>query len=234
MEKRKLRSPFLIVNVKSYVYGKQVVALAQAADEIAQRFDIDILFTTQAIDAVAVIQTCKHLFVTAQTMDGIVPGRGMGHVLPEALKEAGVEAVVLNHAECPKTISALTAAVERAKEVGLLSIVCADTPAQCAMLAQLHPDVMICEPSSLIGTGTTSNADYIFTTNRIIREIDPAIQIIQAAGVKNGDDVYQMITWGADGSGGTSGIVKAKNPNAVMEDMAKALQRAKQKREEMK
>ena len=59
-------------------------------------------------------------------MDSLTPGRGMGHVLPESLKEAGAEAVFLNHAENQKTVSELYATIKRAKELGMITIVCAD------------------------------------------------------------------------------------------------------------
>ena len=45
-------------------------------------------------------------------MDPLVPGRGMGHVLPELLKEAGAEALFLNHEENPKTVSDLYATIK--------------------------------------------------------------------------------------------------------------------------
>ena len=51
-----------------------------------------------------------------------------------------------------------------------MSIVCADTPEQCRAIAELHPTMMICEPTSLIGTGNTSNEDYIRKTNEAIRD----------------------------------------------------------------
>ena len=50
-------------------------------------------YTGQHVDLARIKNETKHVIVTAQHMDGLVPGRGMGHILPEALKAAGVEAV---------------------------------------------------------------------------------------------------------------------------------------------
>ena len=48
-------------------------------------------------------------------MDFIKPGRGIADVLPEALKAAGAQGVVLNHSERPMTLNALLKTIDRAK-----------------------------------------------------------------------------------------------------------------------
>lgn len=225
MTEVKIRKPFFIVNPKAYIYGKEVLNLALVTDELAKENDIDCLFTAQLVDIPAIVERTSHLIVTAQHMDPLVPGRGMGHVLPEALKASGVKAVVLNHAEDPLTLSNLDKTIKRAREVGLLTIVCADTVEQCKAVAQLGPDMMICEPTSLIGTGNTSDDEYIKQTNHAIRSVSPDILIMQAAGVSTGDDVYRVLRGGADGTGGTSGIIKAPDRKAKLVEMIGALKK---------
>lgn len=218
-----IKAPFFIVNPKSYLYGAEVVKLAQIADRLAQQYHIDCLFTGQLIDLPALKQATQHLIITAQTMDPLEPGRGMGQVLPEGLQSQGVGAVVLNHAEKPLTIAALDWTIKRARTLNLMSIVCADTPEQCRAVAQLHPTMMICEPTSVIGTGTISNDDYIQQTNQAVREVDPQILIMQAAGVSTVADVTHVLQLGADGTGGTSGIIQAPDWQAKLTEMMSAL-----------
>lgn len=218
-----IKAPFFIVNPKSYLYGTEVVKLAQIADRLAQQYHIDCLFTGQLIDLPALKQATQNLIITAQTMDPLEPGRGMGQVLPEGLQSQGVGAVVLNHAEKPLTIAALDWTIKRARTLNLMSIVCADTPEQCRAVAQLHPTMMICEPTSVIGTGTISNDDYIQQTNQAVREVDPQILIMQAAGVSTGADVTHVLQLGADGTGGTSGIIQAPDWQAKLTEMMSAL-----------
>ena len=50
MEKHKLRSPFFVVNPKSYLYGEELRKLATKADELCEKYDFDCLFTAQLID----------------------------------------------------------------------------------------------------------------------------------------------------------------------------------------
>ena len=222
-----LTPPFLIVNPKAYLWGAELLRLARLTDELAGQFGIATIFTAQHVDLRAVVEGTDHLLVSAQHLDGIEPGRGMGHILPEGLAAAGARAVVLNHAEHQLSLAQLDAAMRRAHEVGLLSIVCADTDAQCRAVATLGPDVMICEPTANIGTGVMDAGDYVERTTRIVKAVDPSILIIQAAGVSRGSDVARVIRQGADGSGGTSGIIKAPDWREILTEMYQALRDAK-------
>lgn len=219
----KIRKPFFIVNPKSYLYGDDAMKMAKISDELAKKYDIDCLFTGQLVDLPGIAKETNHLIITAQHMDSLKPGRGMGHVLPEALVHQGIKAVVLNHAEKPLTIAELDMTIKRAKEVGLLTVVCSDTVEQCRAIAELGPDVMICEPDSLIGTGNSSNESYISSTTKAVREVNPNILIMQAAGVSTGADVEKIMKLGADGTGGTSGIIKAPSWKGKIDEMMSAL-----------
>ena len=222
-----LRSPFFVVNPKSYLYGEEEYKLAAVAEELAVKYDVDILFTGQLVDLARIAHDFPHLFVCAQAMESLKPGRGMGHILPEALKAAGVRATFLNHAENPMTMSELTKTIARAKEVGILTVVCADDVADAKAIAQLHPDVMVCELTSLIGTGKTADESYMKATNEAVKTISPETKTLQAAGISTAEDVYKAIASGADGTGGTSGIVCAKDPVATLRKMIAALDKAR-------
>lgn len=43
----------------------------------------------------------------------------------------------------------------------------------------MNPDVILCEPSSLVGTGHTSGDDYIAETIAAVRSINPDIVIME-------------------------------------------------------
>lgn len=227
MEKAKLRRPFFVVNPKSYLYGEEVYRLAKKADELCGRYDFDCLFTAQLIDLPRIIETCPHLVPCAQAMESLTPGRGMGHILPEALQAAGVKATFLNHAENPLTVHELAATIARADEMGILTVVCADSVEEGKAIAELHPDVMVCELTSLIGTGQVAGEDYMRSSTEAVKQISPETLVLQAAGIHNGENVYDAIKYGADGTGGTSGIVAADDPFATLEEMFAALDRAR-------
>lgn len=99
-------------------------------------------------------------------------------------------------------------------------------------IAMLHPDIMVCEPTSLIGTGKVSDDDYMHATNQGVKAVSPKTLVLQAAGISTSEDVYRAILSGADGTGGTSGIVKKPNPAEALQEMIEALDRARTERED--
>ena len=85
-----LKIPFFEFGPKAYLYGEEMIKLAEYADKLAVEFDVDIIIDPQTVDIPEMTRRCKNIHVFAQHMDCISPGRGMGTVLPEALKPAGI------------------------------------------------------------------------------------------------------------------------------------------------
>lgn len=226
----KVTVPFMFVNPKSYLWGKESLELAKACDEISARTGVMIFFTCPYADLRLIAENTSHVIVTAQNMDSLKPGRGMGAVLPESLVEAGAKAVVLNHAENQKTLAELYACITRAKELGLITIVCADSTEESKAVAELNPDVILAEPTALIGTGTTADASYTVDCCREIKKVNPDTRVMIASGITTGEDVYKVVYHGADGSGSTSGIVNAPSRAGRVEEMVEALLKAVQDR----
>lgn len=227
MEKIQVQKPFFIFNPKSYLYGEELLDIVKVADELAEKYAFSVFITAPYADIRAVASNFKNVIVTSQHLDGITPGKGMGKVLPESVYQAGARATFLNHAEHPMTLSELTKAVKRANELNMMTIVCADSISEAETVAMLDPDIILCEPTELIGTGKTSDDTYIKETNDAIKNINPDILVMQAAGISSADDVYRTIMLGADGTGCTSGITKADNPKEMLKNMLAAMEKAK-------
>ena len=222
----KAESPFLVVNPKSYLYGKKSLELAKATDQVAKDTGLQIYYTCPYADIRMIRENTEHIIVCAQSMDPLVPGRGMGHVLPESLKEAGADALFLNHAENPKTVSDLYATIKRAKELEMITIVCADSTVEAKAVACMSPDIVLAEPTDLIGTGKVADDSYTIETVKAIQKIDPNVLVMIASGVSTAADCYNVIKLSADGTGATSGILKAPNPAVRVREMAEAIVKA--------
>ena len=220
-----VKPPFFEIGPKAYLYGEQMLALARAAEAASLKYDVRVIITPQYTDISMLAAETPNLLVFAQHMDPLPVGRGLGSVLPEAVKAAGASGVMLNHAEKPMAMADLRKAIKRAREVGLISIVCADSIEEAAAIAHFSPDIIVAEPSELIGTGKTSDREYVVATTGAIKAVNPDIQILQAAGIKNGDDVYRVIAAGAEATGSTSGIIKAADPAAMTDEMICAVRR---------
>lgn len=223
-----IQPPFFEIGPKAYLYGRRVSELARAADRISQRYDVRIILTPQYVDIPRVAQETQHIHVFAQHMDSIGIGPGIGSVLPEAIREAGAVGVLLNHAEKRLSLSELHRTIKRADQVGLATLVCADTPEEAAALAHLAPNIILAEPPELIGSEEAGAAgrQYVAVINERVRSIDPRIRVLHGAGIRGPRDVADIISLGAEATGCTSAVVKAPDPAATLEAMIKALREA--------
>jgi triosephosphate isomerase len=135
--------------------------------------------------------------------------------------------VVINHCEKPMSLPQMKATIGRARELDFLVFACADTLDEAKAIAQLHPDIINPEPSEIIGGGNgVSPMAYVRDSIRVIKAIDPAIMVEQAAGITSGRQVYDFIMAGSEAAGAASGIMNAPDPVAMIDEMIAATRRA--------
>jgi triosephosphate isomerase len=225
-DKRKIRVPFFEIGPKSYLYGDDILSLAKAADAASEKYDIDIIYTTPYADIRRVADKTGRLFVFAPHMDPLPIGRGLADILPESMAAAGAVGVMLNHVEKPLGLAVLCQTIQRADALGLISIVCADSITEATAIAHLSPDIIVAEPSELIGTGKTSPLEYVEESTRAVKSINPDIFVLQGAGISSGKDVYNVILAGAEATGTSSGVVKAADRDAMVDEMIRAVREA--------
>lgn len=223
-----INKPFFEIGPKAFLYGEQALEMALFADILCEKYRVEIIFTAQYTDIQPIAKAVKRLRVFAQHMDSLTPGPGVGSVLPEALKAAGAEGVLLNHSEKPLTLAELHRCIRRAGEAGLATMVCADTPEEGAAVACLGPDIVLAESPALIGAGRRGPGDFeeITRINQLIHAVRPGLPILHGAGIRNERNVFAVISAGAEACGSTSGILKAADPPAMLEKMIKAVRRA--------
>lgn len=219
----RIRAPFFEIGPKCFMWGKRMLKLAKAVDRIAEKYDLDVIITPQYPDIRLLAEHTHRVHIFAQHMDPLYPGRGLGSVLPEAVAEAGATGVMLNHAEKKLSPDVLAETIRRADEVGLATIVCADTVEEIRSVAMMKPNLIVAEPTDLIGTGVTSGMSYVTETIAAVREIDSRIMVLQGAGISGPDDVARVIRAGALATGCTSGVMKAEDPEKAAEEMLRAL-----------
>jgi len=225
----RLRAPVFEIGLKGYLYGAEAVRLAREADRMGREHGVTVIFDPQAVDIAAVARATADLLVFAQHMDPVSVGRGVGSVLPEAIREAGAVGTLLNHSERRMTLGDISRAIMRAHEVGLATLVFADSPEEAAAIAQLGPDIVLAEPPELIATSRSAGAEmrgFVERSIEAVGRIDPEIIVMCGAGIATPDDVTQMMALGVGGTGSSSGILKAADPVAMMEAMLAATGRA--------
>ena len=221
----KIRAPYFEIGPKCFMWGERMLKLAMAVDKICEKYDLDVIMTPQYADIRLLAENTSRIHVYAQHMDALVPGRGLGSVLPESIKAAGAVGVMLNHAEKKLTLDEVKATIARADEVGLATIVCADSVEEIKAIAKMSPNLIVAEPTELIGTGVASDMNYVRETIEAVRAINPDIMVLQGAGISGPDDVANVIRAGAQATGCTSGVFKAADPEAAAEEMLYTLRK---------
>jgi triosephosphate isomerase len=223
----KVRTPIVIVNFKTYTEGtgKKAVELARSAKKVNSETGVCFAVAPQFVD-IPLIVSSVDMPVFAQHIDPVKPGSYTGHVLPEAVKEAGAVGTLINHSERRLKLADIDEALTRAREVGLTAVVCTNNTAVSASVAALKPDMIAVEPPELIGTGipvSKAKPEVVTSTVDSVKRVNRDVVVLCGAGITNGEDVAAAIKLGTEGVLVASGIVKAKDPYKVMLEFAQAM-----------
>jgi triosephosphate isomerase len=222
----KLGPPIIVVNFKTYIEatGKRAVELARKAEKVSDETKVHIAVAPQFADLAAVAAAVS-LPVFAQHVDPVKPGGFTGHVLAESAKEAGAVGTLINHSERQLKLSDIDQIINIVQENHMFSIVCANNPSISTAAAMLKPDMIAIEPPELIGTGipvSKAQPQIVSGTVKRVRQVNKRVTILCGAGISRGEDVAAALKLGTQGVLVASGIVKAKDPYAIMCEFAEA------------
>jgi triosephosphate isomerase len=224
----KITPPFFELGPKAYLYGEAAWDLALFADHLCGKYQVQIIYTPQYMDIPVIARQVRDLMVFAQHMDSLEIGRGVGSVLPEALKAAGASGVLLNHSEKPIPVEEIGRTIRRADEVGLASMVCAGNLIEVEAYTKLKPNIILAEAPELIGVGKRKGDDrlVIQTIDQLVQKINKDVLVLHGAGISDEKDVYRIIAAGAQGTGSTSGVILAQDPKEMLEKMIRSVKEA--------
>lgn len=216
-----------IVNFKNYVEvsGRNSLKLAQAAEYVANRSKIKIAVAPPA-GSLANIANTVSIPVFAQHLDHSELGSTTGFIVPEIVKSYGASGSLINHSEHRLPIQTIKHLVERLRNLEMVSVVCARTPAEVRKMAEFAPDYIAIEPPELIGSGiAVSKAKPSVITRSIdaVNDVNPNVSVICGAGIVSAEDVSAAIRLGSRGILVASGIVKAKNWKVKIKELADAM-----------
>jgi triosephosphate isomerase len=222
----KLQTPMIIVNFKTYLEstGQKAVELAKSAEKVTKETGACIVLVPQFSDIAMVAETVE-IPVFAQHIDPIKPGNCTGHILAEAVKEAGAVGTLINHSEKQLKLSDIEAIITLTREKGLISCVCANNPNTSAAAAAMRPDIVSFEPPELIGTGipvSKAQPEVVNNTVKLVRKINTDAIILCGAGISQSEDVSVALKLGTQGVLVASGIVKAKDQYSILRAFADA------------
>ena len=222
-----LKTPTIVLNVKTYdeAIWQKALEIARLMDKISKETYLSLAIAVQATD-ISLCAKNVSIPVFAEHIDPIKPGSHTGWTLPEAVKEAGAIGTLINHSEHRLKLADIDICITRAKELGLDHIVCSNNIATSKAIAAFSPNFIAVEPPELIGgdiSVTTADPEIVSGSVDAVKRIDKKVKVLCGAGVKNGKDVAKALELGSDGVLLASGIVKAKDKEKVIRDLASGL-----------
>ncbi len=164
--------------------------------------------------------------ILAQHTDNVKIGSTTGFVIPELLKKSKISGSLINHSEHRIPSKDIEELVKRLRQLKMISIVCVRDVSEATKYAKLNPDYIAIEPPELIGSGkavSTEQPELITKSVQAVKNAKNSTKLLCGAGIVSGQDVRKAIELGSSGILVASGIVKAKNWSAIVEEFAKAM-----------
>ena len=219
-----MEAPLVVVNFKTYTS-----ALASAADKLGKQMaDVStyarMVAVTSAFD-LSSVSSIDGLEVWSQHLDPVGQGSHTGWLEPETAIARGATGTIINHAEHKVSLDHVRDLMAMLPE-GFPVCACAADVTEARALAKIGPTFIAVEPPELIGgdiSVTTADPTIVSDTVAAVKEVNPNVRVLCGAGVKNGQDVATAIALGAEGVLLASGVTKANNPQAVLEDLVSRL-----------
>ena len=215
-----MKIPAVIINFKTYKEstGEKAVDLAKICEKVAKETGKNVVAAVQAADIYRVSQNVS-IPVFSQHADEFEQGQNTGMITLESVKEAGAAGTLINHSEHRIGKDKIGKIVEKARKLGLITVVCAKDPSEAKELDSLNPDFIAVEPPELIG------GDISVSTAKpeVIKESVGNVKgkrLIVGAGVKTTKDVEIAAKFGSVGVLVASGVVKAKDPEKEIKGLA--------------
>lgn len=214
----------IFLNFKTYESGTGDTALAMSAivEEVSHLSGIKIIPVVQVADIREVVSSVA-IEVWSQKIDPVTFGAHTGSILPESVLEDGARGTFLNHSENRfSDFETLSKAHERAREVGLKTLIFAKDIKELEKITSLKPDFISYEPPALIGSKdksvATAEPEIIAKAAEISKK--SGIPLIVGAGVHSEEDVRTCLELGAVGVAVASDVMLSDNPKQELLDLA--------------
>lgn len=222
-----MKLPVIIVNFKTYKEstGEKAVELAKICGKVAKETGKEIVVAVQAADIYHVSQAVS-IPVFAEHVDASEQGQTTGRVTMESVKAAGASGTLVNHSERRLRIDQIEFIVRKAKDLGLITVVCANDPVTGGALNRLNPNHIAVEPPELIGGDISVSSAKPEIIEKAVQNIcgeGKCERVIVGAGVKTKEDVRKAMELGSIGVLVASGVVKAKDPEKELRKLAEGL-----------
>ena len=221
-----------IINYKNYeeISGSNAARLASIVDKVAKKYKIKIAIAPPH----HLLSSIKNYSgpILAQHVDNAKIGSTTGFVIPELLKKSKISGSLINHSEHRIPSKDIIELVERLQKLKMVTVVCVKDVAEAAKYAKLNPTYIAIEPPELIGSGKAVSTEKPELITKAVQAVSAAknnTKLLCGAGIVSGQDVRKAMDLGSSGILVASGIVKAKNWDAIIEEFAKGILKTRSK-----
>lgn len=218
-----MKAPLIVVNFKTYAEasGEKALEMAKLHAKVARETGVNIAIAVQATDLWMVVGEVD-IPVLGQHFDLADQGPFTGHITAHSLKQTGARGSLLNHSERRLGLDAIEESLDLARNLGLLTIICADTAYSGKAVSELDPTFVAIEPPELIG----GDISVCMAQPQIVTDSVAMIgkgKVLVGAGIKTKEDVISALRGGASGVLVASGVVRALDPEKVLREMAEGV-----------
>jgi len=191
----------LIINLKTYNEGfdKKAVKIAKVCKKLekeAKKKNVEIILCPQNFDVKDIV--AEKVSVYSQHIDAVGFGANTGFVVPGSLKSLKAKGTLISHSEHKLKLKEIEKRVKIAKELGLITCVCARDDRAVKKIAKLNPDYIAVEPQDLIGGDISISTAKPQLIAKSLKAVG-SVPLLVGAGVKNQEDVRKSVELGAVG-----------------------------------
>ena len=215
-----------VINCKNYeeISGDKIIKFVKIAEKISKKYKVKIAICPPQ-HLIGLVSNSS-IPILAQHIDDSKIGSTTGFVIPELLKKSKVKGSLINHSEHRISSKEIEKLILKLKELKMVSILCVKDVAEVKKYVKLNPDYIAIEPPELIGSGkavSKEKPELIAKAASTVNNSKNKTKLLCGAGIVSGEDVAKAAELGSEGILVASGIIKAKNWNAVISEFAKAL-----------
>jgi len=213
----------ILINFKLYkeTFGDGALKLAEICKKVGEKTGVKIIPVVSALDAVRIKEKLG-IEVFLQSVDEFSEGSKSGFVSPFQAESLKIDGSLLNHSEHrikPGTIKKILTNYPK----NFKSVICISSLGQAEGWAKnIKPDLIAYEPKEFIGNTEKSVASEKPEIIKKIVEKYPKIPILVGAGIHSKEDVVVSLKLGAKGILISTFIVKAKDPEKKLLEIASA------------
>lgn len=219
--------PLFLINYKLYegTVGGEGLDYARTVERVARETGARFAVAPSAPD-LRLVSEGTDVPVLAQAVDPVEVGRGNGSILPESVRAAGAEGVVVNHPESRETLAGVKTVVDRCRAVGLDTVVCVDGVEMARAALAFDPDCLLFEKPDDVATGraiTRTHPGRVESFVETVRSENPRTKVLVGGGITEPGDVARGFDLGADAAGAASAALGADDREAWLRGIAGAM-----------